>query len=196
MDNQNSLHRGMSPSCKFDGTFGTCIVNKHLDLKQKDKTPKYVSVLTSNLINELEAPDMRPMLNAVMAAYALLYFVNRQEGSLGRAGNTRLAETFKELKELFTKQGEAIFRDFMNKFNVNPGHGRLDAITAVGALRGNARISRLLIQSCIAIATSDGRLPKEEVKAINSITTAIGDPRWVHLTWMSAEDLGLSHSVS
>ncbi|MBL6933266.1 MAG: tellurite resistance TerB family protein [Rhodospirillales bacterium] len=157
---------------------------------------KYPSALARSLILELETPETKPLLKAVMAAYALVYFVNRPEQSSGHVGNPRLAETFNDLKSLFPEEGSKFFQDFLNKLCTNPGNGRLDVMNAIGSLKGKTRITRLLIQSCIAIATSDGKLPKEEVKAIESITAALREPRWVHLTWMPAEDLGMSCPAS
>ncbi len=134
------------------------------------------------LRREIDRFRNRPMLNATMAATALVAIA---DGVVSFSEQNRVDVVLQNLKALSVFEvHEAIdlFNDHVEAIRSNPEEGREQAMKAVIRLADQPTEARLLVRVCLAISHADGNVSAQEQQAIEEICQSLGiDPQSVEL---------------
>ena len=114
------------------------------------------------------------LLEAVMAATALVAYA---DGEIETAERDEVITTLDELDILRRAGGEAgieRFDAFAAELESDLEAGQRHALSAIGELKGDADMGKLVVDICIAISAADGEIEEEEEARIVEIRAAIG----------------------
>jgi len=138
-------------------------------------TGRLGAVFKSGLLGGPAAKRKRErLLDAVMAATALVAYA---DGEIEAAERDEVIATLDDLdilRRAGAEEGIERFDAYAAELEDDLDAGQRHALTAIGELRGDTDMGKLVVDICIAISAADGEIEEEEEARINEIRETLG----------------------
>lgn len=139
-----------------------------------DNLKSKIASLSNDASNEIKKYRNKDTLDALMSGCA---YIAAADGEISPAEKAKMVALVKNSSIVGVfDSGEAIksFNSFADKLEFDLSVGKSEVMLAVGKVRKNPDLARLLIRSCIIIAGADGNFDEHEKRAVRDICNELG----------------------
>jgi chromosome partitioning protein len=113
------------------------------------------------------------LLDAAMAALALVLSADDRSAVPDYCVAEEALDRFEALKGLDPRSANNLFNSFTSGIRNQGARGRNNALNAVAAIRGDAKVARSLLEICEEVGRSHGGLSRRRMSTLDKISTAL-----------------------
>lgn len=132
--------------------------------------------LRAGLDTELKKHKSKGVLQAMMAGCA---YVAAADGEITPAEKQKMQGLVRNSSITSVYDGDEaikIFNEFAGKFAFEFEAGKSDALMAIGKMKGDPAVARMIIRGCIIIGGADGNFDDYEKAVVREICRELGQP--------------------